>query len=134
VTYRSRLCALVIDCNDLRAATRFWTGALGVGLRDGDVERDTWVELEPPVSGMPPIYLQTVLEPKTSKSRVHLDFETDDVEAEARRLERLGGRRKSWHGDYWIMEDSSGNEFCVMSVMTEEFPDGARRWEQDESG
>jgi len=55
---------------------------------------------------------------------MHLDLETDDVEAEVRRLEALGAERwdhQTERGfDFWVMRDPWGNEFCVLQV---EFPE-----------
>ena len=52
------------------------------------------------------------------KERMHLDIETDDVEAEVSRLEALGAVRRTHQTargyDYWVMHDPWGNEFCVL--------------------
>jgi predicted enzyme related to lactoylglutathione lyase len=67
----------------------------------------------------PKLLLQQVPEAKTVKNRMHLDFETADIEGEAKRLEALGARRVRAdhiheHGTTWIlMNDPEGNEFCV---------------------
>lgn len=49
---------------------------------------------------------------------VHL--ETDDVEAEVRRLEALGatqwGHQQERGQDFWVMRDPWGNEFCVLQT------------------
>jgi hypothetical protein len=70
-----------------------------------------------------------VPESKTAKTRVHLDIETDDVEAEAQRLEALGARRREMIEGWWVMEDPCGNEFCVVPVQAEDFPKHTRAWE-----
>jgi predicted RNA binding protein YcfA (HicA-like mRNA interferase family) len=48
---------------------------------------------------------------------MHLDLETDDVETEVKRLERLGATRwdhQQERGfDFWVMRDPWSNEFCV---------------------
>jgi len=56
------------------------------------------------------------------------DIETDNVEAETRRLEALGATRKTEYSDYWIMEDPCGNEFCVILPGVKGFPEGIREW------
>jgi hypothetical protein len=47
-------------------------------------------------------------------SRVHVDIETDDIEAEVARLQKLGAKRveavKSWQ----VMEAPTGQRFCVV--------------------
>jgi len=54
---------------------------------------------------------------------MHLDLETDDVEAEVKRLESLGAARwdhQQKRGyDFLVMCDPWGNEFCVLQ---ETFP------------
>ena len=123
--HKSRLGSLVIDCDDLEAGARFWGGALGVEAR----RDEGWVSLHAP--GGRHVWLQRVPERKTSvKNRVHVDIETDDVEAEVRRLEALGAtRRNETPGDGWVMLDPCGNEFCVIQPETEGFPDRSRTWE-----
>ena len=46
-------------------------------------------------------------------SRIHLDIESEDVDAEVRRLKGLGARRKEFIERWWVMEDPSGQLFCV---------------------
>jgi hypothetical protein len=47
-------------------------------------------------------------------SRVHLDLESDDVEAEVARLERLGARRVRQFPNWWVVEAPTGQRFCVV--------------------
>jgi hypothetical protein len=75
------------------------------------------------------VSLQKVPEGKTAKVRVHIDIETDDVEAEVRRLEALGAGRQETVEGWWVMEDPCGNEFCVVPIQSGDFPTGARQWE-----
>ena len=123
--HRSRLQSVVIDCDDLDTGISFWTGALGVSVvgRHEDVYR----RLESPIPGLR-ILLQRVPEQKTAKTRVHLDIESDDIEAEVRRLEKLGAKRLEQVEDWWVMEDPCGNEFCVVPATTPEFA-SAHEWE-----
>lgn len=70
------------------------------------------------------ILLQKTGDAKTTKERMHLDLETDDVEAEVKRLEVLAATRwdhQQERGfDFWVLRDPSGNEFCVLHP---EFPE-----------
>ncbi len=125
--HRSRLGTIVIDCDDMEAGSRFWAGVFSSSLVGTCTGEDPYLALAESVSGLR-ILLQRVPEKKTAKNRVQLDIETDDVEAEVRRLEALGGRRKTAYPDYWIMEDPCGNQFCVIPPETDGFPDGAREW------
>ena len=83
--HRSQLGGFIIDCqtDDLEAAARFWSAALGLPAR-AEAEAN-YVGLKTAPNGLA-IEVQKVDHP----SRVHLDIETDDVEAEATRLEKLG--------------------------------------------
>jgi hypothetical protein len=64
------------------------------------------------------VLLQRTDDVKVSKERMHLDLETDDVEAEVQRLEALGATRhdhqqeRGYH--FWVLRDPWGNEFCVL--------------------
>jgi Glyoxalase-like domain len=55
---------------------------------------------------------------------MHLDLETDDVEAEVQPLEALGATRwdhQQERGyDFWVQRDPFGNECCVLQS---EFPE-----------
>ena len=63
------------------------------------------------------------------ESRVHLDIETDDLEAEVQRLEQLGARHiaavKSWH----VMEAPTGQRFCVVRPQRPDFAANANTWD-----
>jgi hypothetical protein len=58
-----------------------------------------------------------------TRSRVHLDVDTDDVEAEVQRLEALGARRlqSQDNGRFWQMVDPGGLVFCVIPPHTPGF-------------
>jgi hypothetical protein len=64
------------------------------------------------------------------ESRVHLDIETDDVEAEVLRLERLGAKRVEKGRAWWVMEAPTGQRFCVVRAKRSlEGAVGATAWE-----
>ena len=125
--HKSRLAGFIIDCNtpDLRAAAEFWGGALGMELRvlPGE-EGDKYMRLLDPQDRLH-VEVQTVTHP----SRVHLDIESDDIEAEVRRLERLGARRVQQVQTWWVMEAPTGQRFCVVRAQGAGFAAQARRWE-----
>ena len=62
-------------------------------------------------------------------SRVHLDIEADDIDAEVGRLERLGARRLDRVHTWVVMEAPTGQRFCVVRVQRDGFPEGAIEWE-----
>ena len=90
MTHRSRLAGFIIDCqtDDLDAATRFWSRALGLPIGELSPEESaTYAKLDD-APGDLHIEVQKVTHP----SRVHMDIETDDIEAEIARLEKLGAQ------------------------------------------
>ena len=89
--HRSQLAGFIIDCetDDLEAAANFWGQALGCSLsRSDDPEDEAYVQLE---TG--PNDLHVEVQRVKHESRLHLDIETDDIEAEVVRLEKLGAKR-----------------------------------------
>ena len=107
--HRSRLAGFIIDCNtgELDAAAEFWGAALGMTVVGP--EGDGYVRLDASERDMT-VEVQKVDHP----SRVHLDIETDDVEAEAARLEALGAKRVKKIRTWWVMEAPTGQRFCVV--------------------
>ena len=114
MAHRSRLAGFIIDCrtDDLDAAARFWSDALGwpVGTLPPE-EADTYVKLEDAPGG-----LHVEVQKVTHESRVHLDIETDDIEAEVARLEALGAKRIKAVHTWVVMEAPTGQRFCVVRM------------------
>jgi hypothetical protein len=131
-THRSRLCYITIDCGDLDAATVFWAAALGAVEEPIAVpSRHVYRRLRLPDSEIR-VLLQHTTDPKISKERVHIDIETDDVEAEVRRLESLGATRwdhqQERRYDFWVLRDRWGNEFCVLEPVFPELLQQRQAW------
>lgn len=61
-------------------------------------------------------------------SRVHLDIEADDIEAEVRRLEALGAKRVAQIKTWWVMEAPTGQRFCVIRASSPHFDELASIW------
>ena len=124
--HRSRLAGFIVDCrtDDLGAAATFWAGALArqPRLLPG-LEGQTYVALDDPASGLH-VEVQKVDHP----SRMHLDLETDDVEAEVCRLEALGALRVQAVRDFWVMEAPTGQRFCVLPAASPHFAEDAHLW------
>ena len=66
----------------------------------------------------------------THESRVHLDIEADDVEAEVRRLERLGATRVGPVQTWYVMEAPTGQRFCVVRPQRPDFAARANAWNE----
>jgi hypothetical protein len=121
--HKSRLAGFIIDCqgDDLDGAAGFWSRALGLGQagREGDryevldaSARDLYLEV------------QRVDHP----SRVHLDIETDDLDAEVARLEALGARRVAFVERWWVLEAPTGQRFCVVRHRSWDGKAGVTTW------
>lgn len=125
--HHSRLSTIVIDCqgNDLDAASAFWSAALGKPIAPPEDDDDRYVTLHT-AQDEPVILVQKVEHP----SRVHLDIETDDLDAEVERLERLGARRVALvRGRWWVLEAPSGQRFCVVQPQRATFGPHLNRWD-----
>lgn len=123
--HKSRLSNIIIDCQtgDIDAAATFWAGAIGrVAESDAD-PAEPYRLLEGPPNEMK-ILVQAV----QHESRVHLDIETNDIEAEASRLERLGARRIAKVKTWWVMEEPIGQRFCVVRPQRADFEENANVW------
>jgi len=124
--HKSKLGGFIIDCqtDDLGQAADFWGAALGMPVRELPAgESDTYKRLEDSQHGLH-IEVQKVNHP----SRVHLDIETDDIEAEVRRLEKLGAKRLQNIHTWWVMEAPTGQRFCVVRASSKDFAARACAW------
>jgi hypothetical protein len=107
--HHSRLAGFILDCRDAEPAraAEFWGPALGLRVLGDD--GPGYVRLDGAVHGLT-IEVQRV----AHESRVHLDVESDDIEAEAARLEGLGARRVANVKTWIVMEAPTGQRFCVV--------------------
>ena len=123
--HKSQLAGFIIDCktDDLDDAATFWGHALG--LETIPEEGDTRYMLLKTRPEEMHLEVQQVDHP----SRVHLDIETDDIEAEIARLEQLGARRIGPVKAWVVMEAPTGQRFCVVKAQRSGFAETANRWE-----
>jgi predicted enzyme related to lactoylglutathione lyase len=110
--HRSRLSTFVIDCkvDDLEIAAEFWSKALGRAVKPADPDDPNYREIEAKASE-PMLLLQKV----GHESRIHLDIEADDLDAEAARLEALGAKKIAFVKRWWVMEAPTGQRFCIVN-------------------
>ncbi|MDD3765158.1 MAG: VOC family protein [Nevskiales bacterium] len=124
--HKSKLAGFIIDCRtgDLPAASAFWAGALGMERRglDGS-EGENYVRLLDHQHGLH-LEVQSV----EHDSRIHMDIETDDIEAEVRRLEALGATRVQQFPRWWVMQAPTGQRFCVVNAQSPDFDRLATQW------
>ena len=126
MTHRSRLAGFIIDSqvDDLPAASAFWSAALGLKVTDpDDGGLGIYDKFEPGPGGLH-IEVQKVAHP----SRVHLDIEADDIDAEAERLERLGAKKIAFVKRWWVVEAPSGQRFCVIRTKYPQRGVGWNEW------
>ena len=112
--HRSRLAGFIIDCKDAEPApaAAFWGGALGMPSLGADGE--AYERLDASARDLV-IEVQKV----AHESRLHLDIESDDVDAEAARLEALGAKRVGKVRTWWVMEAPTGQRFCIVRAKTD---------------
>jgi hypothetical protein len=122
--HRSRLSTFVIDCktDDLDAAATFWSQALGRPWRPSD-DDPSYRDLDAQ-DAEPLLLVQRV----GHESRIHLDIETDDLDAEVARLEGLGARRVAFVKRWWVMEAPTGQRFCVVRPQRGPLAGRANEW------
>ena len=124
--HKSRLGGFIIDCqtDDLEAAARFWGAALGLETESAAEAKEARYRTLRTAPDEPHVQVQQV----RHASRVHLDIETDDIEAELRRLQELGARRVAAVADWVVMEAPTGQRFCVVPAQRADFAARANSW------
>ena len=124
--HRSRLAGFIIDCKteDLEGAARFWSAALGYELRSKSEEPSPIYRCLESES----IGLHIEVQQVEHDSRVHIDIETDDVEAEAKRMEALGAKRIGKVHTWIVMEAPTGQRFCLVRPQNKQFAETANVW------
>ena len=123
--HRSRLQVVLIDSppDVADAEVAFWAAALG---------REPQPEVGTPFTVLSALGAGLVLAHQRLNDgapRIHLDIETDDTEAEVRRLENLGAVRFGKHDGSVQLRDPAGLVFCVVPVQSDDFEEQAAVWE-----
>lgn len=117
--HKSRLAALVIDSHidDIKVANTFWNQALGLRcVPPEDESSDRYSRLDTPAN-QPHILIQKV----KHESRVHLDIETDNIDAEVNRLMNIGAKVIKKLPRWVVMEAPTGHRFCVVNPQRDDF-------------
>ena len=125
--HHSRISAYVLDCqvDDLKDAAEFWSKALGRPVESFDQDGDgRYAELKTDADE-PFLLLQRV----DHQARIHLDIETDDLDAEVARLEALGATRIAFVKRWWVMQAPTGHRFCVVRKQRAEFGPHLNQWD-----
>jgi predicted enzyme related to lactoylglutathione lyase len=124
--HRSRLAGFIIDCKteDLDRAADFWSSALGYPLKPPAEEAETaYRQL---VTGPDSLHIE--VQRVSHPSRVHIDIETDDLEAEIARIEALGARCIERIHTWCVMEAPTGQRFCLVRPQRSDFKEHANVW------
>ena len=127
MTHRSRLTAVLVDVpsDDFEKTAAFWGAALG---REGQSpnELPEYVVFGQPTPGVE-FMVQSVGD---AVPRIHIDIESDDVEAEVARLTKLGATEIGRHRSWVIMKDPANVVFCVVRIQDKEaFEAHAKTWD-----
>lgn len=120
MTHKSRIGVVCIDCRteDLTEATAFWSAMLGM---QGEIDERGKYTVFDKHSGYPKVLLQAV----DHEPRVHLDIETDDMEAECDRLKRLGASEVARIQSWIVMQAPTGHRFCLVGPQAGDWPGAA---------
>ncbi|MGW0708651.1 VOC family protein [Streptomyces sp. NPDC002643] len=124
--HRSRVYAVLLDTpkDEADRAAAFWAEALGAPAQPVPTEPQFTV-LHDALPG-----LTTVVQAVDDAPRVHLDIETDDVEAETARLLALGAEQIAQWLECRVLRAPGGHLVCVVPVHSapEVFEAHARSW------
>jgi hypothetical protein len=108
---------LCLDSSDPRRAAPFWAQAAGLSLEYQGSGDAVLRGAEPGQT----LWINTVPEPKTVKDRVHLDLQTDSVDA----LVALGAtvlREPDEENRWTVLADPEGGELCAFLRRPERLP------------
>lgn len=111
MTASLRLAGAFIDVPrpDFDRAVAFWTGALG----KEPVVTEKFPDYAQYDEVTPGLYFMVQATGDDTR-RVHLDFESEDRDADVARLIGLGGREISRSHHWAVMSDPAGVTFCVV--------------------
>ena len=126
--HRSRLATIVVDCLGERMdeAVGFWGKALGVLADPKDKPGQRYFHFKDKVSNLD-LTLQNMQ--GSEPPAFHIDIETDNVEAEVKRLEALGAKKKKKVKDWWVMLSPTGHTFCVIPGQFDDFSENCKTWD-----
>lgn len=110
-----RLEAVTIDCADKHALAAFWCALLGTTVRG---EFGQYLGLNPTAPGQARLVFQQVDALAEGRSRVHVDLESEDVNADTARAVGLGATVVQDVSDFGVawrtLADPEGNLFCLV--------------------
>ena len=115
----NRWTGVTVDCAEPGRLARFWAELLQRRV-SGEHDGPGWVTVGSRRDPQPRLTFQRVPEPRTTKVRIHIDVQVDDIAAGRAQVESLGGRWSGRRFDYpgegvvLVMHDPEDNEFCLV--------------------
>jgi predicted enzyme related to lactoylglutathione lyase len=115
----SPITRIAFDCANAASLADFWVAVTGYAKVTASEEYAFVVH---PDKVGPALMFNKVPEGKVVKNRVHVEVDTNDLEAEVSRIEGLGATRLAFHRSeefnaaWMVMADPEGNEFCVVKI------------------
>jgi predicted enzyme related to lactoylglutathione lyase len=124
--HHSRPSTLMIDCleSEFGQSLAFWRSAFGFSQSRRPAANQRYVTLGKIET---PLFIR--LQKVSANPGYHLDIESDDLPGEVARLEKHGARNARHVKRWYVLQDPSGNAFCVIRPESDGFPGNARRWE-----
>ncbi|SDD08958.1 VOC family protein [Glycomyces harbinensis] len=124
--HRSRVSTILFDTPDADESAAFWSAATGVEAKPVPGE-----EQFTSLPGILPGLVTAVQRLDEGEPRIHVDIETDDLDAETERLKALGAEELSRWLDCRTLRVPGGHVVCVIPVHSdrEAFEAAANRWE-----
>jgi hypothetical protein len=124
--HRSRMSTVLIDTTEADEAAAFWAAALGVEAAPVPGE-EQFISLPGALPGL----VTAVQRLDEGEPRLHVDIETDDLDAETARLRTLGATEVSRWLDCRTLRAPGGHIVCVIPVHSDraEFEAAAAVWE-----
>jgi catechol 2,3-dioxygenase-like lactoylglutathione lyase family enzyme len=124
--HRSRLATVIIDfdAKDFEDGARFWSQALG---QERVARNERYESLRGRHGGEGGLYVG-LQRGMADPQKLHLDIETDDVEAEVSRLAGIGAQVKARIRSHVVMRAPGGHTFCVIPATRGDFSATAKRW------
>jgi predicted enzyme related to lactoylglutathione lyase len=115
MTTPPRFEAVTIDCLDKHALAAFWCALLDTTVRG---EFGQYLGLHPAADGHPRLVFQQVATLNEGRSRLHLDLDSHDLDADTARAVGLGATVVEDVEDFgarWrVLQDPEGNLFCLV--------------------
>jgi len=87
----NQLTGITIDCADPERLALFWSALLDLPITS-EHDDPGWATLGSRRDPRPRLTFQRVPEPKSTKVRIHLDVQVDEIDEARAQVESLGGR------------------------------------------